>query len=167
MNVFFTMVPFSPLVLRSPCPSLWVGNVTVDLTEKHIWDLFKTCGEIESIRVLHERFCAFVNFKNANMAARALERLQGVELESTRLVIRYPDRWMQRTPLSPQRTNPIGFNTSSASQYGSTGTRTPINGDECFFWRTTGCFYGDKCRFKHKPDQRGRVRKPCVCEVSK
>ncbi|XP_036804981.1 uncharacterized protein LOC110487250 [Oncorhynchus mykiss] len=146
----------------SPCPSLWVGNVTVDLTEKHIWDLFKTCGEIESIRVLHERFCAFVNFKNANMAARALERLQGVELESTRLVIRYPDRWMQRTPPSPQRTNSIGLNTSSASQYDSTGTRrmAPINGDECFFWRTTGCFYGDRCRFKHKPDQRGRDRKP-------
>lgn len=145
-----------------PCPSLWVGNVTVDLTEKHIWDLFKTCGEIESIRVLHERFCAFVNFKNANMAARALERLQGVELESTRLVIRYPDRWMQRTPPSPQRTNPIGLITSSASQYDSTGTRrmAPINGDECFFWRTTGCFYGEKCRFKHKLDQRGKDRKP-------
>ncbi|CAB1344395.1 unnamed protein product, partial [Coregonus sp. 'balchen'] len=146
----------------SPCPSLWVGNVTVDLTEKHIWDLFKTCGEIESIRVLHERFCAFVNFKNANMAALALERLQGVELESTRLVIRYPDHWMQRTPPSPQRTNPRGLNTSSASQYASTGPRrmAPINGDECFFWRTTGCLYGDKCHFKHKPDQRGRDRKP-------
>lgn len=33
-------------------------------------------GEIESIRILYERFCAFVNFKNANMAARALENLQ-------------------------------------------------------------------------------------------
>lgn len=36
----------------------------------------------------------------------------------------------------------------------------PINGDECFYWRTTGCFYGDKCRFKHIPDQRGRDKKP-------
>uniref|UniRef100_A0AAZ3RI46 Uncharacterized protein n=1 Tax=Oncorhynchus tshawytscha TaxID=74940 RepID=A0AAZ3RI46_ONCTS len=135
-----------PLILRSPCPSLWVGNVTVDLTEKHIWDLFKTCGEIESIRVLHERFCAFVNFKNANMAAVALERLQGVELESTRLVIRYPDRvcvFILFVSLSPR-----------------TRRMSPINGDECFFWRTTGCFYGDRCRFKHKPDQRGRDRKP-------
>lgn len=32
-------------------------------------------GEIESIRVLHERFCAFVNFKSAHMAARAMEKL--------------------------------------------------------------------------------------------
>lgn len=29
------------LHLRSPCPSLWVGNVTTELTEKHLWDLFK------------------------------------------------------------------------------------------------------------------------------
>ncbi|XP_064816135.1 sialoadhesin-like [Oncorhynchus masou masou] len=55
----------------------------------------------------------------------------GVELESTRLVIR-------------------------------TRRMASINGDECFFWRTTDCFYGDKCRFKHKPDQRGRDRKPLV-----
>ncbi|PWA26055.1 hypothetical protein CCH79_00001646, partial [Gambusia affinis] len=32
-------------------------------------------GDIESIRVLHERFCAFVNFRNADMAARAMEKL--------------------------------------------------------------------------------------------
>ncbi|KAM6972537.1 uncharacterized protein FYW47_004694 [Aplochiton taeniatus] len=141
---------------RSPCPSLWVGNVTVDLTEKHLWDLFKTCGEIESMRVLHERYCAFVNFKNAAMAAKALERLQGVELESTRLVIRYPDRWMQRTPPSLQ--------SASGPQSGpaNTGPRqmAPINGNECYFWRTTGCLYGDKCRFKHIPDQRRKDKKP-------
>ncbi|XP_031672043.1 uncharacterized protein LOC116361870 [Oncorhynchus kisutch] len=73
---------------------------------------------------------------------------------------------MQRTPPSPQRTNPIGLNTSSASKYAFTGTRrmAPINGNECFFWRTTGCFYGDKCRFKHKPDQKGRDRKAPALE---
>ncbi|XP_071219332.1 sialoadhesin-like [Salvelinus alpinus] len=96
------------------------------------------CGESESIRVLQERLCASVNFKNPNMSTCTLERLK--------------------------RTNPIGLNTSSASQYASTGTRrmAPINGDECFFWRTNGSFYDDKCRFKHKPDQRGRDRKPFV-----
>ncbi|KAJ8264508.1 hypothetical protein GJAV_G00150120 [Gymnothorax javanicus] len=88
----------------TPCPSLWVGNVTVDLTEKQLRDLFKTCGEIDSIRVLHERFCAFVNFKNADMAARALETLQGREIENTKLVIRYPDRRPQRVPPFPLRT---------------------------------------------------------------
>ncbi|XP_076142413.1 uncharacterized protein LOC143124628 isoform X3 [Alosa pseudoharengus] len=72
-------------------PSLWVGNITTELTEKHLWDLFKTCGEIDSIRVLHERFCAFVNFKNASMASRALEKLNGYGIENTRLVVHCPD----------------------------------------------------------------------------
>lgn len=29
------------VVFRSPCRSLWVGNVTTELTEKHLRDLFK------------------------------------------------------------------------------------------------------------------------------
>ncbi|XP_060923485.1 tetratricopeptide repeat protein 31-like [Limanda limanda] len=79
------------------CPSLWVGNITLEVTEKDLREIFKTFGEIESVRVLHERFCAFVNFKNGNMAARALEKLQGVELGSAKLDVRYPDYWLQRT----------------------------------------------------------------------
>ncbi|XP_053477216.1 uncharacterized protein zgc:123010 isoform X2 [Ictalurus furcatus] len=136
----------------SPCPSLWVGNVTTELTEKHLWDLFKNHGEIESIRVLHERFCAFVNFRNASMAARAMEKLNGHLIENTRLVVRYPDRRI----LKP-------FPVSAAPQ--ATGTagarrRGPVNGDECYFWRTTGCHFGDKCHYKHIPEQRGKDRKP-------
>ncbi|KAG7492605.1 hypothetical protein MATL_G00016130 [Megalops atlanticus] len=142
----------------APCPSLWVGNVTTDVTEKMLRDCFKTCGEIDSIRVLHERFCAFVNFKNAKMAARALETLQGVEIENTRLVIRYPDRHSQRVPPSPLRTAP-SVPPQQASAAGPR-RRGPVNGDECYFWRTTGCHFGDKCRYKHIPDQRGRDQKP-------
>lgn len=146
------------------CRSLWVGNITLEVTEKHLWDLFKMFGEIESIRVLHERFCAFINFKNANTAAKALEKLQGVELGSSKLVMRYPDRWIQRTLPPTQKTafglgsNNIGTQLSSAAT-GST-RRPPLNGNECFYWRTTGCFYGDRCRFKHIPDQQGRDMKP-------
>ncbi|XP_044047134.1 STI1-like protein isoform X1 [Siniperca chuatsi] len=146
------------------CRSLWVGNITLEVTEKDLWDLFKMFGEIESIRVLHERFCAFVNFKNANMAAKALEKLQGVELGSSKLVMRYPDRWIQRTLPSTQRTNTsLGSNAAGTQQsLAAIGSRrcVPIDGDVCFYWRTTGCFYGDKCRFKHIPDQQGRDKKP-------
>lgn len=38
--------------------------------------------------------------------------------------------------------------------------RGPVNGDECYFWRTTGCHFGDKCHYKHIPEQRGKDRKP-------
>ncbi|KAM7419796.1 hypothetical protein PAMA_016746 [Pampus argenteus] len=137
------------------CRSLWVGNITLEVSEKDLLDLFKTCGEIESIRVLYERFCAFINFKNANMAATALEKLQGVELGNSKLVMRYPDRWIQRTVPSIQRTT-AGLSSSAAGSK----RRLATNGVECFYWRTTGCDYGDKCRFKHVPAQQGRNKKP-------
>ncbi|XP_048406954.1 uncharacterized protein zgc:123010 isoform X2 [Stegostoma tigrinum] len=79
-----------------PCASLWVGNVTVHVKEKQLKDLFGIYGEIESIRVLHERFCAFVNFKCHLAAAKALEALQGKEIENTKLLIRYPDRYLNK-----------------------------------------------------------------------
>ncbi|CAB1343872.1 unnamed protein product [Coregonus sp. 'balchen'] len=140
----------------SPCASLWVGNVTSELTEKHLLDLFKTYGEIDSIRVLHERFCAFVNFKNANMASRAMEKLHGYSIENTRLVVRYPDHRTQRALPIPLKTSPL------ALQQAAAGPRRcgPVNGDECYFWRTTGCHFGDKCRYKHILEQRGKDRKP-------
>ncbi|XP_028325129.1 uncharacterized protein LOC114477171 isoform X2 [Gouania willdenowi] len=151
----------------TPCPSLWVGNVTTELSEKHLWDLFKMHGEIESIRVLHERFCAFVNFKNASMAASAMEKLNGYCIENTRLVVRYPDRRTQKVLPSPLKTClPVtqhpGTAAAAAAAAAAAGARRrgPVNGDECYFWRTTGCHFGDKCRYKHIPDQKGKDRKP-------
>ncbi|XP_053731927.1 uncharacterized protein zgc:123010 isoform X1 [Synchiropus splendidus] len=142
----------------SPCPSLWVGNVTTELTDKHLRDLFGMYGEIESIRVLHERFCAFVNFKNANMATRAMEKLNGYCIENTRLVVRYPDRRTQKVLPIPLKTClPVMQQTGAIA---GPRRRGPVNGDECYFWRTTGCHFGDKCRYKHIPDQKGKDRKP-------
>ncbi|XP_034408450.1 hsp70-Hsp90 organizing protein 1 [Cyclopterus lumpus] len=142
----------------SPCPSLWVGNVTTELTEKHLWEIFKLHGEIESVRVLHERFCAFVNFKNANMAARAMEKVNGYCIENTRLVVRYPDRHTQKVLPTPLKTCvPVSEQAGAAA---GPRRRGPVNGDECYFWRTTGCHFGDKCRYKHIPDQKSKDRKP-------
>ncbi|XP_016128812.1 uncharacterized protein [Sinocyclocheilus grahami] len=149
---FLIVVKFFSLSFTSPCNSLWVGNVTTELTEKHLRDLFKIYGEIDSIRVLHERFCAFVNFKNANMASSAIEKLNGHFIENTRLVVRYPDRRIQRvlpTPVIPQPAGAAGPR-----------RRGPVNGDECYFWRTTGCHFGDRCRYKHIPDHRGKDWQP-------
>ncbi|XP_056902954.1 stress-induced-phosphoprotein 1 isoform X1 [Takifugu flavidus] len=142
----------------SPCRSLWVGNVTTELTEKHLWDLFKACGDIESIRVLHERFCAFVNFKSADAAAHAMEKLNGYCIKNTRLVVRYPDRRPQRVIPVPLKTClPV---TQQAGLAAGPRRRGPVNGDECYFWRTTGCHFGDNCHYKHIPDQKGKDRKP-------
>lgn len=39
-------------------------------------------------------------------------------------------------------------------------TTGPVNGDECYFWRTTGCQFTGTCRYKHIPDHKGIDRKP-------
>lgn len=36
----------------------------------------------------------------------------------------------------------------------------PVNGDECYFWRTTGCQFGSKCRWRHNPESKGIDKKP-------
>ncbi|KAL0964620.1 hypothetical protein UPYG_G00326540 [Umbra pygmaea] len=155
-------VDICQLFTQSPCASLWVGNVCPELTEKHLWDLFKTYGDIDSIRVLHERTCAFVNFKSINMAAEAMEKLNGYNIENNRLVIRYPDRRTQKIlPVPLKNSTPASLQTASATgSFSSPRRRGPVNGNECYFWRTTGCHFGEKCRYKHIPEQKGQDRKP-------
>jgi len=38
--------------------------------------------------------------------------------------------------------------------------RGPVNGDECYFWRTTGCQFTTGCRYRHVPENKGIDKKP-------
>ncbi len=31
----------------------------------------------------------------------------------------------------------------------------PVNGTECYYWRTTGCQFGIQCRYEHLPENKG------------
>ncbi|XP_051866362.1 tetratricopeptide repeat protein 31 [Pristis pectinata] len=70
---------------------IWIGNVTTRITEESLRMIFETVGTIHSIRMLQDRFCAFINFTTKQGAERAIAELQGIELEGTKLVIRHPD----------------------------------------------------------------------------
>nr|XP_033796956.1 uncharacterized protein LOC117359008 isoform X2 [Geotrypetes seraphini] len=131
------------------CASLWVGNITIQIKEKQLRDLFKNYGEIDSIRLLCERFCAFVNFKCPTAAARALDELQGKELENTKLVIRYPDRCYRAFTVSTAATQTKAVATQTGYR-----RKGPVRGNECYFWRTTGCHFGEKCRHRHIPENK-------------
>lgn len=214
--------------------SLWVGNILPEVTEKMIIQLFSKQGQVTSVRLLKEKFCAFVNFVDKNAAARAIEGLQGVDLCGQNLLIKFPDnpivngaqevilRKNKNTTVvkasSPSAATPTTATTSSAkvtkvsSVASSWGTPTsnapkaqtvaavtitttpttnnnnnntdsksstnknttknnqnqinnirpkgPVNGDECYFYRTTGCVFGDACKFKHISKNKGVDRKP-------
>lgn len=133
--------------------SLWVGNVTDHITEKQLRDLFKCYGEIHSIRLLGERFCAFVNFKCPIATARALEALQGKEVENTRLLIRYPDK-----PYRPLAVSSSEAQTKAAAA--NAKKKVTSKTSECFYWRLNGCSFGEKCRYRHIPENKGIDRKP-------
>ncbi|WRT63890.1 uncharacterized protein IL334_000816 [Kwoniella shivajii] len=64
-----------------PTRSLWIGNLDVNATSDALLNVFAPYGGIESVRMLPEKTCAFVNFMDKTDAIRArddvLNRLGG------------------------------------------------------------------------------------------
>ncbi|XP_006825971.1 uncharacterized protein LOC100368918 [Saccoglossus kowalevskii] len=179
--------------------SLWIGNVLPKVTEKDIREAFGKYGQLQSVRMLPEKFCVFVNYKRKDSASKAMEALQGLEMQGQRILIKFPDNpivnGQPRTtvikknhptsssipatssalpstikinqkivtpanaavPSSPTSTNTTDVNDSLEPRHKLKG---PVNGDECYFWRTTGCAFGDKCHYEHLPESKGIDKKP-------
>lgn len=145
----------------SACRSLWVGNVNPEeVSERHLLQLFSRCGRVDTVRILPKRFCAFVNYDKAESAAIALEKLQGHELGGEAILLRYPNNTgspgsqavhPSTNPVAPVKKKQLDGDFRSAAQKLS----GPVNGDECYFWRTTGCYFADKCRFRHVQENKG------------
>ncbi|RXM28102.1 Tetratricopeptide repeat protein 31 [Acipenser ruthenus] len=70
---------------------IWVGNVTNSISPELLKHVFSTAGPINSVKMLYDRRCAFVNYSNKEAAERAIQTLQDLEIEGTKLLIRYPD----------------------------------------------------------------------------
>ncbi|XP_026284009.1 uncharacterized protein LOC113210306 [Frankliniella occidentalis] len=171
------------------CVSIWVGNIEDSIAEKTLNDEFSRFGEILSIRMLPSSHCAFINFKDSRAPGPAMAAMQGKELGGSKLIIRYPNKTKEEQHIhqqmlchqkrlqsvisdseldsagasggSPQL--PIA-NTKTTFVPTAKGTRIklkgPVNGDECYYWRTTGCAFGENCRNKHIKENRGVDRKP-------
>ncbi|XP_041477657.1 dnaJ homolog subfamily C member 21-like [Lytechinus variegatus] len=177
----------SKLDSRNPenLKSLWIGNLQPTVTEKELKDLFKPFGEVSSMRRMPEKFCAFVNYKDPRMASRAMDKLQGRELHGKQLLIKFPDNPIEqqtapvndhqeyvdmryknlilRKPqaqMSASKVNNNNVNKKTKQQIDPAFKMSgPVNGDECYFWRTTGCWYAERCRYKHLPESKGIDRK--------
>lgn len=188
--------------------SLWVGNVLPEAKQETLVKLFSKYGQLQSVKCIPEKFCAFINFANKDCAGRAMENLQGADLFGQKLLIKFPDhpvnpangekiptknstkssQQSRNNALSslqsskqahPGTTNHNSVSASSSSMAANTiggiagqsnagclnsssnpRTTGPVNGDECYFWRTTGCQFTGTCRYKHIPDHKGIDRKP-------
>lgn len=57
--------------------SLWIGNVDATVSVDNLTQMFSVFGPIESVRLLLEKECAFVNFFHVEDAIRAKEEVLG------------------------------------------------------------------------------------------
>ncbi|POI21757.1 hypothetical protein CIB84_014497 [Bambusicola thoracicus] len=69
------------------CYPLWVGNITFQITKKVLQSCFSRFGQIQSIRTLPERHCAFINFQQKAAAEAAYRAMLGADLEGCRLAL--------------------------------------------------------------------------------
>jgi RNA recognition motif-containing protein len=75
--------------LNQASRALWIGNVSDDVDEEYLLREFEAFGEIESVRLLREKTCAFVNFVHMNDAVNALHALQGKKFGSMTIRINF------------------------------------------------------------------------------
>ncbi|KAJ3141043.1 hypothetical protein HDU90_007066 [Geranomyces variabilis] len=59
-----------------PSRSLWIGNIDPTLSPSDLLTLFSPFGPIESLRILPDKECAFVNFVHVEDAVRARDDMQ-------------------------------------------------------------------------------------------
>ncbi|KAH8552529.1 hypothetical protein BGW37DRAFT_489330 [Umbelopsis sp. PMI_123] len=62
---------------QTPTRSLWIGNIDATISEDDLQQLFSPFGPIESLRLLVDKECAFINFTNIEDAVRAKDEILG------------------------------------------------------------------------------------------
>lgn len=152
--------------------SLWVGNVLPEVKQEHLHKMFSKYGQVQSVKSIPEKFCAFINFVDKECAGKAMQNLQSVDVLGQNLLIKFPDHPVNGEKSSNKSNQGLASNSTSVStsnhnntsqQFNNiNGNRTtgPVNGDECYFWRTTGCQFTGVCRYKHIPGHKGVDKKP-------
>ncbi|BGO89605.1 hypothetical protein NBRC10512_001544 [Rhodotorula toruloides] len=103
-------VSLSPPV-QQPTRSLWVGNLDPKTTPAELQDVFAPYGAIESLRLIPEKECGFVNFVSVADAMRAkedvLNRLGGQLTKTSGLVrIGYGKAESTPAPTAPGLVHP-------------------------------------------------------------
>ncbi|MGQ8335984.1 RNA recognition motif domain-containing protein [Sunxiuqinia sp. A32] len=73
--------------------NIFVGNLNYNLTEDDIRDIFEEYGELNSVKVISDKFTGrskgfgFVEMANDDEAKKAIEELNGAEVEGRNMVV--------------------------------------------------------------------------------
>ena len=72
---------------RRPTRSLWIGNIDDMLTEEALHNIFRPYGPIESVRILRDKDCAFVNYARVEDAIVAVGNTHGLTVGETTIKV--------------------------------------------------------------------------------
>ncbi|KAJ7988872.1 hypothetical protein DPEC_G00313700 [Dallia pectoralis] len=124
--------------------AVYVGRFGSSTTQSMLHDLFRSAGNIHSIKILPLSQCAFVNYTSQKACEKAISTLHGKVLNGVTLAVRYPDKVLQKK---------LGLSQSPATHPGL--NNQPNKSEECYYWRTTGCATPTTCVFRHVPQHKG------------
>ncbi|XP_054457324.1 uncharacterized protein LOC129093349 [Anoplopoma fimbria] len=79
---------------------VWVGNLVYPVSESVITNVFSKVGDVNSVKVLTYKRCAFVNYTKQEYCDEAIRHLHGFELNGMKIAVRYPDRIPQGLGIS-------------------------------------------------------------------
>ncbi|XP_077401342.1 uncharacterized protein LOC144035487 isoform X2 [Vanacampus margaritifer] len=71
---------------------VWVGNLTLAVTEQLLFNMFSKAGSLHSVKLLVDRRCAFVNFTRQEYCDEAIRLFHNFELMGSWIAVRYPDK---------------------------------------------------------------------------
>ncbi|KAJ3564475.1 hypothetical protein NP233_g8268 [Leucocoprinus birnbaumii] len=112
--------------MQTPTRSLWIGNLDSSVTSEQLIHVFAPYGAIESLRLLPEKECGFVNFVDQADAIRAkedvLNRLGGnINMPNGQLV-RIGFGKADSAPVAPAKGTPVSPSPTSPNNTGKTAT---------------------------------------------
>ncbi|KAF8633732.1 hypothetical protein AX17_004388 [Amanita inopinata Kibby_2008] len=115
--------------IQTPTRSLWIGNLDSAVTSEQLIHVFAPYGAIESLRLLPEKECGFVNFVDQADAIRAkedvLNRLGGNIGMPNGQTVRIGFGKADSAPVAPAKGNPVSPGPTSPN--GITGKSTGNN----------------------------------------
>ncbi|KAJ7582813.1 pumilio/RRM domain-containing protein [Mycena floridula] len=120
--------------IQTPTRSLWIGNLDSAVTSEQLIRVFAPYGAIESLRLLPEKECGFVNFVDQADAIRAkddvLNRLGANIGMPNGQTVRIGFGKADSAPVAPAKGNPVSPGVSSpAGNIGkSANTSSPLAG---------------------------------------
>ena len=73
--------------------NIFVGNLSYKVNESNLGEIFREFGEVNSIKIITDKYTerskgfAFVVMENESEAKKAIEKLNGIEVDSRKIIV--------------------------------------------------------------------------------